>query len=197
MFKMLTVLMATLFAVSAQAQVLTTAETIGQGKQLVAVSENHLYEDGVDLNVAYVMYARGLTPRLDLYLAVGETHIFSQGQAWAGVGGNAKLFTVKKVSVSTFAMVSAPLHRLEDAATLLLNPAVVVSYPVASTLSFYSGVNILLPVGNNRKDKLFTPAGNKFNVPLGASLVLGPWSVTAEADAGKLKAVGIAVSRLF
>jgi hypothetical protein len=185
-----------LFAVSANAQVLTTAETIGEGKQLVAVSENHLYEGDVDLNIAYAMYVRGVTPRLDLFTAVGETHIFGEGQAWVGVGGNAKLFSVDKVSVSTFAMVSVPLHRFAESSTVLANPAVVVSRPINSKLSLYSGLNMLIPIGARARG-LFTPPSNKLNVPLGASIALGNWGLVAEVDAGKLRAIGIMVSRMF
>ncbi|MBX4191262.1 MAG: hypothetical protein KW804_00485 [Candidatus Doudnabacteria bacterium] len=163
----------------------------------MTISENHQYEDGVDLNVAYVMYARGITPRLDLYVGVGETNIFGQDQAWMTVGGSAKLFSVRNYSVSLFALASVPLHRFDEASTVLFNPAVVVSRAVTSKLSLYSGVNVYVPIGARSRGP-FTPSQNKLNYPIGALVVLGDdWGLAAEADFGKLKAIGIAVSRVF
>ncbi len=185
-----------LFATSAQAQVLTTAETLGKGKQMVAVSENHLEDAGTGINIAYVMYAKGLTNRFDLYTVVGETRLLGEGQAWVGIGGNAKLFSARKTSVSLFTLASVPLHRFSESSVVLLNTAVVVSRPVNSKLSVYTGVNTLVPIGK-RDQGFFTPVDNKLNFPLGASVALGAWGITAEADLGKMKAVGVALSRVF
>lgn len=185
-----------LFATSARAQVLTTAETLGKGKQMVAVSENHLEDAGTGMNIAYVMYAKGLTSRFDLYTAVGETRLLGEGQAWVGIGGNAKLFSARKVSVSLFTLASVPLHRFSESSVVLLNTAVVVSRPVNSKLSVYTGVNTLVPIGK-RDQGFFSPVDNKLNFPLGASIALGNWGITAEADLGKMKAVGVALSRVF
>ncbi len=195
MKKVLTLVFA-LLASSASAQVLTTAETLGKGKQMVVVSENHLDDAGTGINIAYAMYIRGLTSRFDLYTAVGETHLLGEGQAWAAVGGNAKLFSARKISVSLFTLASVPLHRFSEASPVLLNTALVVSRPISSKLSVYSGVNTLVPIGN-RDQAFFTPAQNKLNFPLGASLALGNWGITAEADLGKMKAVGVALSRTY
>src|SRR3989344_410946 len=129
MFKLMATVIVLAFAVSVQAQVLTTAETLGQGKQALTVSENVQYDAGVDIKIAYVMYAKGLTPRFDLYVGVGETHILGQDQAWITAGWNAKLFVVNGYSVSFFTLASLPLHRVRASSTLLLNPAVVVSHP--------------------------------------------------------------------
>ncbi len=185
-----------LYATAASAQVLTTAETLGKGKQMVAVSENHLNDAGTGINIAYVMYAKGLTSRFDLYVAVGQTQLLGQGQAWAGVGGNAKLFSARKVSVALFTLASVPLHRFSESSVVLLNTALVVSRPISSKLSVYTGVNTLVPIGR-RDQGFFTPVDNKLNFPLGASLALGNWGITAEADLGKMRAVGVALSRIF
>lgn len=195
MKKYLTVI-AVLFATQASAQVLTTAETLGAGKQMVAVSENHLDDAGTGINIAYIMYAKGLISRFDLYTAVGQTYLLGEGQAWAAVGGNAKLFSARKTSVSLFVLASVPLHRFSESCVVLLNTAIVVSRPINSKLSVYSGVNTLIPIGK-RDQGFFTPAGNKLNFPLGASIALGSWGLTAEADLGKLKALGVGLSKVF
>lgn len=64
----------------APAQVLTTAETLGRGSQAVMLSENHLFVDGVDLNIAYAQYVRGMSKRFDLYVSFGTTNIQGQNQ---------------------------------------------------------------------------------------------------------------------
>jgi len=196
MFKVIAILIIFSAAVLCQAQVLTTAETLGKGKEAITVSANQLYDSGVPLNVSYVMYARGLTSSFDLYAAVGWTHIEHQDQAWLGVGENAKLFSAKKFSVSLFTFASVPLHRTDQASTVFLNAAVVVSRPINSKLSVYSGVNTFIPIGA-RERGLFTPPDKRINVPLGTSIGLGNWTVATEVDVGKLKAVGIAVSKTF
>lgn len=183
-----------LFPTVALAQVLTTADILGAGKQAVMLSENHLYDTNVDLNIVYAMYVRGLTSKADLYVSLGETHILGQDQAFVGVGGNLKLFIFKGNRVSLFGVASVPLHRRAESCIVLLNPAVVVSRALNTKISLYSGLNALVRVGPHGGD-LFTPLENKVNVPIGAAITLGNWGVYAEADFGRLKAIGVALSR--
>ncbi len=185
-----------LFASIASAQVLTTAETIGAGKQMVAVTENSLSDSGTGINIVYAMYAKGLTSRFDLYTAIGQTRLAGEAQMWAAIGSNGKLLSAGKISVSLFTFASTPLQRFNEASLVLLNTAVVMSRPVNSKLSLYTGVNILVPIGK-RNHGFFTPVDSRTNLPLGASLTLGNWGVTAEADLGKLMAVGVAISKTF
>ena len=196
MIKIITAAVVLSVAISAQAQVLTSAETLGSGKQVVSISENRLYDKDVDLNVAYAMYGRGLNDRFDLFVGFGHTHILSEDQIWLAFGENVKLGNFGKTSFSVFTFTSIPLHRREDAANLLLSAALVISRPINDKLSLYSGLNALLPIGN-RKRGLFTPPENKFNIPLGASVALGNYAIAAEVDVGRLKAVGIGLTRLF
>lgn len=196
MFKTIVVLIVLSVATLAEAQVLTTADTIGKGKQAIMLSENHLYDADVDLNVAYLMYIRGLTPRLDLYVSLGETNILGQDQVWVGLGGNARVLSVRGTSVSLFALASIPLHRQKESSTVLLNPAVVVSRMLNARVGIYTGLNVLVPVGA-RSRGLFTPPSNRLNVPAGVAVVVGNWMLLAEADLGKMKALGVGISRTF
>ncbi len=160
------------------------------------ISENHLYDADVDSNIAYVMYVRGLTPRFDLYVSAGETHILGEDQAFVGIGGNLKLVSFRGNSVSLFGIASTPLHRRSEAALILLNPAVVISRTLTSRISLYSGLNALVRVSPH-SDDLFTPLENKLNVPAGIAVTLGSWGVFAEADFGNIKAIGAGLSKTF
>ena len=85
-----------LAAARADAQVLTTGETLGKGKNGILVSENVLVPgDGIpNLNNAFVQYARGLSDRFDLYLAAGGTTTEGSTQGWLGAGGTVRLARV-------------------------------------------------------------------------------------------------------
>jgi len=183
-------------AVSAQAQILTTADTLGKGKNAVVVSENALTLDDTQINIEYALYARGLTHKLDLYVSVGETHLLGQSQVWIGVGGNAHLGKIAGNSISLFGVVSLPLTGRATGSAILVNPAIVISRPLTEKISVYSGVNVLIPVGA-LSSRFFAPPETKVNVPVGVSVILGNWALTAETDFGKLKALGIALSRTF
>ena len=185
-------------APSAQAQVLTTGQTLGKGNQLAMVSESRLAVDSVTLNIPYVMYARGLSKEFDLYILLGDTSIFGENQVFAGVGGNLHLFKVGKLDISTLNVVSAGLHRRHESSSVLLNDALIASYAFNARFSLYSGVNALVPVGA-RERGLFTPPTYKVNVPIGAAFTFkqGKWSLFVEQDIGRLKATGIGVSRSF
>lgn len=179
-----------------RAQVLTTAETIGSGTQALMLTENHLWVDGVELNIPYVQWVRGLHDRFDLYASVGATHIFDRDQAWIGVGGNLKLFHRGGTAVSLFNIVSTGLHRREESSTVLLNSAVVVSRKISNAVSVWSGVNALIPIGA-RDRGVFTPPTKKVNVPVGVGIFHGPWGLFMEVDIGRLKAVGFGLARTF
>jgi hypothetical protein len=179
-----------------EAQVLATAVTSGKGAQSITIAGTRLYDDGVGLNVPYVVYTRGITSRFDVYSAVGETNIFGQDQAWVAIGENANLFSVRNYSVSFFSFGSVPLHRFRESSTLFLNAAVILSRPITSKVSVYSGANSFFPIGAKDRGP-FTPSTNKFNVPAGASITFGNWNVAAEFDFGKMKAVGIGLSKSF
>lgn len=179
----------------ANAQVLTAGDTLGAGKSAILVSENRLYVDVVDLNIAYVQYVRGLSDRFDLYVSIGETHILGEDQVWFGIGGNLNLMKWRGTSVSLFNVVSTPLHKREQACKALLNSALVVSRNIWR-VGVYSGVNSLIPIGNRVTD-LFTPPTYKVNVPLGLVVTAGDWAIFTEADIGHLKAVGIGIARAF
>lgn len=184
-----------LYSQRIHAQVLTTAETSGKGKQSVLFSENRLFVDGVQLNIVYLQYVRGINNKFDFYASVGGTRIFGENQAWLGVGGNVHLFRAKRLDVCLFNVASVPLHRRRDSSTVLLNSALVVSQSFEK-FSLYSGVNSLIPIGVAARG-LFTPPEKKINVPFGVFIPRGRWGIFTETDIGHLKAVGVGVSYSF
>lgn len=179
--------------VSLNAQVLTTGDTLGKNKQALLGSENHLFVDGVRLNIAYGQYVRGLTDRFDLYLSAGGTNIFRSNQAWIAVGGNLHLFRVEKFSVSLFNNCSLPLNRVKESSTVLLNSAVVVSRSMTKSITLYSGINGLFPIGA-RSRGVFTPTSRQLNVPAGLAYTRGKWTLFIEGDIGHTKALGVGIS---
>ena len=187
-----------LFAARAGGQVLSTAETLGKGKSAVLASDNVIVPgaDISNLNIAYGQFARGLNDRFDLYLSAGATTTDGSTQAWIGGGGNVRLARVRKISVSLFSVATVPLTRRDQACQVLLNPALIVSAPLGSKLSVYSGVNSLVPIGDRARG-IFTPPSTKVMAPIGATYAIGPWGLWAEADFGTLRAFGAAVTRMF
>ena len=196
MFRTFVTFVVLLVAVSVNAQVLATADTLGTGKNAAMMSENALVLDGTQINIAYAMYVRGLTSKFDLYVSAGETHLLGQGQIWIGVGGNAHLSKIAGNSVSLFGIVSLPLTGREAGSAVLVNPALVVSRSLTDKVSVYSGINVLVPIGAS-SNRFFTPPDPKLNIPVGVSVILGDWGLIAEVDLGQLKAVGIGLSRTF
>ncbi|HXV26509.1 MAG TPA: hypothetical protein VD862_00560 [Candidatus Paceibacterota bacterium] len=183
-----------LAAGAASAQVLTPAETLGKGNDTFFLSENHLFVDGDRLNIAYAGYMRGVTERADVYGYAGVTHIFGEDQVWLGIGGNVRLFRYKGFTVSSFNVLSTGLHRRSESSTVLWNTAAVVSRNLSQSVSVWSGVNALLPLGN-REQGLFTPPDYEWNVPVGASwLINDRFGVYGEVDFGHVTAVGVGLS---
>lgn len=183
------VVIAALAVLPAAAQVLTTAETTNDGEAIMP-TENRSFVDGVQLNVAYLQYIRGLTKSFDLYLSVGETQFFRESQAFAGVGGNWHIARVKKVDMSIFNVATVPLSRRREASVVLLDSAFLVSRELTKTISLYTGVNGLIPIGKSGRG-FFTPTKKKLNFPLGLSVQRGNWIFFSEIDLGRsLTSVG-------
>jgi hypothetical protein len=187
-----------LIAARAEAQVLTIGETLGKGKNGLLLTDNAIVPgEGIpNLNIFYGEYARGLSERFDLYVSVGETTTDGSTQAWIGGGGNTRLARAGKVTFSLFTVGSVALNHRDEACQLLFNPALVASVPVNKTLTLYSGVNSLIPIGD-RERGIFTPPSNKVNVPIGATVALGPWGLWGEADFGTLNTFGIGLTRIW
>jgi hypothetical protein len=178
--------------------VLTIGETLGRGKSGLLLSDNVISPGaGIpNLNIAYGMWAKGLTDRFDLYLSAGATTTEGATQGWLGGGGNLRLMRVKKVAVSLFGVASVPLNRRDEACRVLLNPALVASAPLGAKLTVYSGLNSLIPLGDRARG-IFTPPSVKANVPIGATYAIGPWGLWGEADFGNLRALGLGLTRVF
>lgn len=187
-----------LMARAGAAQVLTIGETLGKGKSGLMLSDNVLVPgDGIpNLNIAYGMWAKGLSDRFDLYLSAGETTTEGATQAFAGAGWNLRLVRIGKATVSFFNVATIPLNRHTEACRVLLNPALVVSAPLGAKLVVYSGLNALVPIGDRARG-IFTPPSNKVNVPIGATYAMGPWGLWAEGDFGNLRAFGVGLTRVF
>jgi hypothetical protein len=188
----------TLMAGRAGGQVLSTAETLGKGKSALLLSDNLVVpgEGIADLNIAFGQIAHGLTDRFDLYAVAGATTTDGSTQAWIAPGGNLRLIRIGKISASLFALATIPLTHRDQACTVLLNPALIVSAPLGARVSIYSGVNALVPIGNRARG-VFTPPSTKTNVPIGGTYALGAWGLWAEADIGPLRAFGAGLTRVF
>jgi len=181
-----------------EAQVLSIGETLGKGKSGVLLSDNVIIpgDDIPNLNIAYGMFARGLSDRFDLYLSAGATTTEGGTQGWVGGGGNLRLARIRKLTLSLFSVASVALNRRDEACQVLWNPALIASAPLGKQLVVYSGVNGLVPIGD-RERGIFTPPSSKVNVPIGATYAIGPWGLWAEADVGTLNAVGFGLTRGF
>ena len=181
---------------NAGAQVLNVPQTLGAGNQSIFISENRLYIEGDQLNVAYGQYARGLNDRFDFCVATGQTRFGGRGQMYVAVGGNWNLFTWKKFSLSAYNMVSVPVTRRDEASLVLLNAMLVAGYRVNDRLALVSGLNSLWPIGKAEQG-VFTPPDKKINVPVGAAVSFGKWTLFGEADVGRLSAWGVGLARGF
>jgi hypothetical protein len=181
-----------------RAQVLTIGETLGKGKNGVLVSDNVIVpgDDIPNLNIAYVEYARGLSERFDLYVSAGATTTDGATQGWAGGGGNLRLARIGKAALSFFTVASVPLNHRDEACQVLWNPALVISAPASKSLTLYTGVNSLIPIGDRARG-IFTPPSNKVNVPIGATYAFGAWGLWGEGDFGTLNAVGFGLTRVW
>ncbi|MFH0890748.1 MAG: hypothetical protein V1856_01810 [Candidatus Liptonbacteria bacterium] len=186
------------FACTAEAQVLNVAETLGRGKRAVFFSENRLYIEGDEINVVYGQYTLGLSDRLDVCLAVGQTRIYGDGQMYLAVGENWNLFTWHGWSVSAYNMISVPLERRQEASLALLNAMLIMSLRLNNHVAFYSGMNSLWPIGRAERG-VFTPPSKKFNLPLGTAISWSEsrWTTFMEADLGRLRSVGVGLARTF
>jgi hypothetical protein len=181
-----------------EAQVLTIGETLGKGKSGVLLTDNVIVpgDEIPNLNIAYGEFARGLSERFDLYLSAGETTTDGTTQGWLGGGGNLRLVRVQKVTFSFFTVASVALNRRDEACQVLWNPALVASVPLGKKLTVYSGLNLLVPIGD-RERGIFTPPSTKTNVPIGGTYAIGPWGLWGEGDFGNLRAFGVGLTRLF
>ena len=65
---------------------------------------------------------------------------------------------------------------------------------LTDTVSVWSGVNGLLPLGN-REQGLFTPPDYEWNIPIGAAWFINErFGVYGEVDIGHIKAVGVGLT---
>ncbi len=172
-----------LIVTCALSQVLATASTVGKGTEVVIASENHLFVDGVNLNVGYAQYVRGITKTFDLYASVGSTNFGGENQEWVGVGGNLHLFQAAKFDVSLFSVASVPVNRRKEASTVLLNSAVVISREVSKTVTLYSGTNGLFPIGAKERGFSRRPPGRSIFLLASPSLTENGPSSSKETSA--------------
>jgi hypothetical protein len=188
---------------SSEAQVLTTADTLGKSAQGVLASDNRIFVDGARLHIIAGQYVRGLASRFDLYVVASDTRTDDEtgttvlSQFSMGAGGNWNIARWKGFSFSLFGIVSVPLTRRDQASDVLANPALVVSrIVVKDRLALYGGVNALVPIGH-RSRGWFTPTETRVNVPAGMLVMLGKWGIFGEVDIGPLTAVGFGLARTF
>jgi len=182
----------------ANAQVLTIGETLGKGKAGLLLSDNVIVpgDEIPNINIAYGLWAKGLSDRFDLYLSAGAATTDGASQAFVGGGWNLRLVRIRKATISFFNVATIPLNRRDEACQILFNPALVASVPLGAKVFVYSGLNALVPVGDTARG-IFTPPSAKANVPVGATYAIGKWGLWGEADFGTLNAVGLGLTRLF
>ncbi len=184
-----------------KAQVLITGETGGKGSKALLFTANGLAPEGLNLFNTYVQLGYGIGKKIDLMAAYGNITALGQSQNYAGLGANINIVRREKalVDVSFFNVLTVPLHRRKESSTLLLNSAIVASRPITSTVTLYGGINFLVPIGREVKNKLFTPPETFVNVPIGFSMNLSKkWVFYGEVDPGpNLKTAGIGFLRIF
>lgn len=191
------------FAPLASAQVLVSGETGGQGNKAILLSANGIFPEGLELVNFYAQYIYGMNDRLDIGPIYGNITVLGQTQHYVGLGWNLNLVRRNRafVDVSFFGAVTAPFNNRNKASIFLTASALVISRPINignRFLSLYTGISTLVPLGE-KEDKLFTPPGVVWSIPIGfsTSLVDG-WSVYTEVDVHpKFKAVGVGLIRAF
>jgi len=183
----------------AHAQTLTTAETLGKGKSSVLVASNAIIvKDFTTLSYSFAQGVYGVGNKVDAYGGVGITTAFGQAQASLTGGANINLLKSKKVSMSTFNLLTIPLNRRVDAATVTWFTAVVASRDLHLKklgLVGYTGYSVTVPVGHNLADKLFTPPSPVYNIPIGVLIPKGKFGLFVEGDYGRqVKTVSVGLA---
>lgn len=196
----LSLMLASIFSTSViSAQVLTTPQTVGKGKQALGFTENRATTEGASSHAPYIVGVWGLSSNLDLYVEAGDTHAIGQDQAFGGVGGNLHLLKIKKFDFSLYGIVTTGFHRRSEASTVFADGALLGGYQINANWAFYTGLNTFAPIGATN-NKLFTPGNYKVNAPLGVSWSIpkSKWGIIAEVDVGPhSRATGISISKLF
>lgn len=181
-------------------QTLNIADTSGKGKVSVFASANSLVVKGFTTggyNFSYATY--GLTNRLDLYAGANATTFVGRTQLSIAGGGNIRLISRGPISLSSFSILSTPLHRRTESCGLSFFEATIVSrkFTGKEHIVPYIGYSVTVPLGQ-KKDKLFTPPSTVHNIPLGAMVPLGKILLFMEFNYGRTtKAVGVGVSYGF
>jgi hypothetical protein len=185
-------------AMSANAQVQSTAETMGKGKFAAFVSANAIVvKDFTTMSFSSAQLWYGLTNRADVFAGTSETTLLGQEQTAVMVGGNINLLKSKVLSLSAFNTLSAPLNRRRDACGATWFTALVVSKDFKK-LTPYGGYAVTLPLGHV-EGKLFTPAEPMHNIPVGFAKPIGKHIfVFAEYNFGRKQQVaGLALAYTF
>ncbi|OGE83361.1 MAG: hypothetical protein A2846_02775 [Candidatus Doudnabacteria bacterium RIFCSPHIGHO2_01_FULL_49_9] len=173
---------------AAQAQTLTTAETIGKGKMSYFAASNALVaKDFTTLHYGYGQVVYGINDRVDLYAGPGVITAFGRSQVNVTAGANVNLWK-RGIAISSFNLLTTGLtKRSESANWLWLNSTVVSKNVKISRIAFtaYSGYSFLVPFGPEKEFKLFTPPTTQKNIPIGAMIPIGKHAVFAEYNYGK------------
>jgi hypothetical protein len=177
-------------AVASSGQVLLTGETGGSGTQAVAGAANLISpRDFGKLANFWAQYGYGLTDRIDLFAAYGNTTVFSETQHYVGGGSNIGIFRRGRhgLDISLFSNASVPMTRRDQAATVLVTLAVVASRPVnlgSVVLVPYGGYEALVPVGHRARG-VFTPVETQHTGIAGVAIPLHTaWAAYLECDPG-------------
>jgi len=175
-----------------EAQVISTAETSGNGKTTYIASLNTNRYQGVTGSGGYVWVGRGATDRLDVFTIDGWSTVSGATQFWVGVGSNFRFAQLAGWDMSLYQYATTPLNRRDEASTLLYDACWINSRHIGQVAA-YVGINVVVPIGNTDQ-ATFTPPRTEFNLPLGIAIPAGKAFLYLEADLGDITIYSVGVS---
>ena len=186
---------------TARGQVLVTGETGGAGGEAVVLAANLLSaKDFANLGNFWAQFGYGLSDRVDVFAAYGNTTVFGELQHYVGVGSNIGVLRRGRhgVDLSFFNNASVAVTRRNEACTLFVMLALVASRPVtigSVVVTPYGGFNTVVPIGQ-RALGVFTPVETLHTGIVGVTVPLHKtWSAYVEYDPGpKLRSAGVGLA---
>jgi hypothetical protein len=177
------------------AQVYSTAETNGTGKNSVSVQAYEMKYLGAWSNGGWAQVSHGLTDRVDAFALAGWTYYNGATQPWVGIGSNVNVGKLAGFDFSIYDYLTKPLARHDEASTLSLDTAVLVSRRIGPATGYIGG-NVIIPIGHLDRATFTTPH-TEHQLVAGAAVPVKAWTVYGEVDAGHLLSVGFGLSRSF
>lgn len=148
----------------------------------------------------WLQYGRGITGRLDSFIAAGNTAARGRFQSYLSLGANIGLLRHSRslLDVSLYNSAGLALNHRGDSCAVLLTSAIIASRPMKvreRSFALYGGASRQTPLGKTM-EPFFTPASAVYNgiagvsVPLARNVVLflefNPGGVQRSAGVGVL-----------